>query len=51
MANSDECLVEVNEVVVTAELMLYVLCNYDSAVEDLFNCTPFGSEAYITLLG
>ena len=48
MANSVECLLEVNDVVVKVPL---VFCNYDSAVEGLFNCTLSCSEACITLLG
>ncbi len=51
MANSVKCLLEVNEVVVKVALVLYMFCNYDSVVEDLFNCTPSCSEACSTLLG
>ena len=51
IANSVKCLLEVNEVVVTIVLVLYMFWNYDSAVEDMFNCTPSFSEACSTLLG
>ena len=50
MANSVKCLLEVNEVVVKVALVLWMFCNYDSAVEDMFNSTPSYSEACITLL-
>ena len=50
-ANSVEFLLEVNEVVVKVALVFYVFCNYESAVEDLLNCTLSCSEACITLLG
>ena len=39
MAYSVECLREVNEVVVKVALVLYVFCNYDSAVE--YNVQPY----------
>ena len=51
MAYSFECLLGVNEVVVKVALVLYVFCNYGSAVEYMYNCTPSCSEACSTLHG
>ena len=39
MANSVEWLIEVNEVVVKVALVIWMFCNYDSAVEYMLYCS------------